>query len=456
MLDLFLIIIFTFLGVLTGILTGLIPGLHVNNIALIMLSLTPTIFSSLYFLTGLGFPKEFIFLLISIFIIGISVSHTFHDFIPTTFIGAPDADTALSVLPAHKLMLQGKGYESIVLSGMGSFGAIIFCFLVFIPARYLLGKPFLLYEELREIMPWLLIAISLIMICTEKAKIDIFSKKGKIPSITGILFAFFVFILSGIFGLAITELTVFSPIGLFSPVLFPALTGLFGVPALIDSLQKKPNIPKQNLTKPEIKEKNERKSSIFSIITGSIGGILVSIIPGITSATGTVLAMNMRGQNNKENEKNDFNEKQTIMTLSSVNTASAFFVIVVLFIILRPRSGAAIAVNDLIAVQQWNALSIPLNLSYILISLILSGLLSYFFVLKTGKIFAKYFTDLPYLKVVEFTLILVFSLVFIFTGFTGLLILVVATFIGLMPVYWGVRRSHCMGVLLIPIILFFI
>jgi TctA family transporter len=38
----------------------------------------------------------------------------------------------------------------------------------------------------------------------------------------------------------------------------------------------------------------------------------------------------------------------------------------------------------------------------------------------------------------------------------GLVIMLVATFIGLLPVQWGVRRSHCMGILMIPIILYFL
>jgi TctA family transporter len=39
------------------------------------------------------------------------------------------------------------------------------------------------------------------------------------------------------------------------------------------------------------------------------------------------------------------------------------------------------------------------------------------------------------------------------TGWGGLLICVVATGIGLIPVLWGSRRMNCMGVLLLPIAL---
>jgi len=43
-------------------------------------------------------------------------------------------------------------------------------------------------------------------------------------------------------------------------------------------------------------------------------------------------------------------------------------------------------------------------------------------------------------------------LVLLFTGALGLLVLLVGTVIGLIPIYVGVRRSTCMGVLLVPII----
>lgn len=446
MLPLVLVILFCIFGVLTGIATGLIPGLHVNNIALILLSLSSAIISVFSFLFEYGISKEFILVLICVYIISTSISHTFHDVIPSTFLGAPDEDTALSVLPAHSLLLEGKGYAAVALSAMGSYGAILFCFLLLIPIRFIIGSPLFFYEILKDIMLFVLIAISILMIGTEKGKIDDFVKKGKIPAIIGMLFATFIFFLSGIFGIIIFEVPVDSPIGLSSPVLFPALAGLFGTPTLITSLMTKPVIPKQIIKNP-ILDKKAKNSSLLSIITGSLGGILVSIIPGITSATGTVIAMNARGESSK---------KQTIITLSAVNTACAFFVVVVMFIILKSRSGATLAAMELISVSEWNDLLMPSNLAYLLIALLLGGTLSYFLTLKVGKIFAQKFANVPYALIVKLTISLVVILVFLFTGILGILILVVSTFIGLLPVEWGVRRSHCMGVLLIPIILYFL
>ncbi|MFH1013187.1 MAG: tripartite tricarboxylate transporter permease [Thermoplasmatota archaeon] len=86
MIDLLLVILFSTLGVFTGIITGILPGLHVNNIAMILLSITTTIIVILQPLISLGLTTEFILVLIAVFIISVSISHTFHDTIPSTFL----------------------------------------------------------------------------------------------------------------------------------------------------------------------------------------------------------------------------------------------------------------------------------------------------------------------------------------------------------------------------------
>ena len=89
------------LGIFAGIITGLIPGIHINLISLLLVSLSG------YFL---GFTHP---LILGVFIISMAVTHTFLDIIPSIFLGAPDADTALAVLPGHRLLLKGMGYEAV-------------------------------------------------------------------------------------------------------------------------------------------------------------------------------------------------------------------------------------------------------------------------------------------------------------------------------------------------------
>jgi putative membrane protein len=446
MLDFLLIVVFCVLGVLLGIVTGLLPGLHVNNVALIMLSASSTIVAVCSPLFSYGISEQFILILIAGFMISVSISHSFHDTIPTTFIGAPEEETALSVLPAHSLLLKGEGYKAVALAALGSYGAILVCIAFLYPLRFIIGPPLSLYTAVREIMVWVLIAIAILMIATEKTRITELGDKGRLPSIIGMLFAGFVFGLSGIFGLLVLDFHLASPIGLPAPVLFPALAGLFGVPTLLNSVFTKPAIPEQKI-EPLVQNKIEKKSSVVSILTGSLAGIFVSIIPGLTTATGTVLAMNARQKTSQE---------QTIVTLSAVNTAATFSVTVMLFIILRARSGVTIAVSELIAIEPWQSLIMPAGLIYLLMFLVLSGALSYFLTLYLGRLFAKKFHAIPYQSLVVFTLAFIFVLVVLFTGILGLVVLFAATSIGFLPICWGVRRSHCMGILLIPIILYFL
>jgi putative membrane protein len=446
MLDFFLILLFSLLGALLGIITGLLPGLHVNNVALLMLPISTTIVIICNPLTNYDISEQFILLLIAGFMISVAISHSFHDIIPSTFIGAPDEETALSVLPAHNLLLKGEGYKAVALAALGSYGAILICLLFLYPIWILFGTPLSLYSSIQQGMVWVLLAIIILMIATEKTRITDFGCSGVLSSVVGMLFAAFVFVLSGIFGFLILDFHLTSPIGLPAPVLFPALAGLFGVPPLLNSLITKPTIPEQSIT-PLIQNQIEKRSSFLSILTGSCAGILIALIPGATTAIGTVLAMNVRQKASQE---------QTIVTLSAVNTAAVFSVTLMLFIILRARSGVTLAIQELITIEPWNSISMPLALIYLLMFLIISGALSYFLSLSIGKLFAQKFYTIPYHTLVVLTIIFIAALVLLFTGILGLVVLLVATSIGCLPLCWGVRRSHCMGVLLIPILLYFL
>ena len=103
------------LGVSAGTFTGLSPGIHINLVAAILLSLIP---SSL-------FLQSIPVLALAIFIASMSITHTFIDFIPSIFLGAPDEDTFLSILPGHQLLQEGKGYEAAILTLYGSLTALI-------------------------------------------------------------------------------------------------------------------------------------------------------------------------------------------------------------------------------------------------------------------------------------------------------------------------------------------
>ena len=84
-------------GVLLGTVSGLVPGIHSNTIA--------------GFLAGVSAPLLILFGIegLAAAIVATMVTHTFLDAVPSTFLGVPDPDTVLAVLPAHRMCLAGHG-----------------------------------------------------------------------------------------------------------------------------------------------------------------------------------------------------------------------------------------------------------------------------------------------------------------------------------------------------------
>lgn len=107
------LIIALILGITAGTLTGLIPGVHINLVSLLLLISSPALL--VYFPT----------LALVVFIVSMSVTHTLIDFIPSIFLGCPNEDTSLAVLPGHKFLQQGRGYEAVVLALIGGITGII-------------------------------------------------------------------------------------------------------------------------------------------------------------------------------------------------------------------------------------------------------------------------------------------------------------------------------------------
>ena len=58
-------------------------------------------------------------------------------------------------------------------------------------------------------------------------------------------------------------------------------------------------------------------------------------------------------------------------------------------------------------------------------------------------------------RAMKFMIVALFVLVWIFTGIIGVVVMLVATFIGLLPPLLGIRKSHAMGFLLVPVMIFY-
>lgn len=399
------ILLATILGILCGVFTGLIPGIHVNLISLLLLSM------SAYFLQITN-P-----LVIAVFIIAMAVTHTFLDPIPSIFLGAPDADMALSVLPGHKLLLEGKGYEAVKLTVIGSLSSLIII-LSIIP--FMIPIIPIIYEFIQPHIGYILIFVVFYMTIIKENTI-----KHK-------AWALVLFLLSGVLGL----ITLNMP-NLKQP-LFPLLSGLFGTSSLILSLNQNVKIPKQSVSETiNVSKKNKIKAISAAVFSGSLTGLF----PGLGSAQAAIIGMQLVGE---------IGNYAFMILIGGINTVNFVFSLVTLYTLQKARNGAVVVVLEII-----KSIDIFQLITLLAVALI-AGAIAAFLALKISKVFAKYIVKINY-RILCISIITFIAMIsFVFGQFIGLLILIVSTAVGLIAPLIGIKRSNAMGCLLLPVILYFV
>ena len=523
------------IGIFLGCLTGLIPGFHVNNVALIALSLSPVA-------VGIGIPLD----AVAGIIVACGTVHTFLNYIPSALVGAPDDNMALALLPGHRMLISGQAAQGVAYSARGSQMGMLMSIPLLIVARLLFGEnPGLgLYEASRDQLPWLLLFISIFLIFTEttrlswpqwsqrltrklnyplKKRIEFtipigrfrFHKRwdsidfrlGDSSRIAGILVATAYFLLTGFYGWAVFELPARSPVGIPSAsLLFPSLAGLFGIANLIDIYVTTSEIPPQE---PNWEMPDPKPLAIPTFLSAVVSSVM-AILPGMTAAQATVVVMSARNFWGKLTDPNyipaDFEhgtqpgfesmpqmmvfegmdelttserelfqealaeagatpdldlvnnnqqrDLEIIAILSSVNTAVTVMVLGFLYMVGRPRSGAALALNMMYPIDIWNAVEPPADFIRLLAITVASGLFAVPVMIEVGKGMLKVHEIVPLRTLVISVCVFVTALVWISTNWVGVGTLIIGTMIGLMAPRIGIRRSHGMGVILVPIMIY--
>ena len=572
-----------FIGIFLGCMTGLIPGFHVNNVALIALSMSPLA-------VGAGIPLS----AVAAIIVSMGTVHTFLNYIPSALIGAPDGDTALALLPGHRMLISGHAAQGVAYSARGSQLGLLLSIPLLLVARLLFGtNPGLgLYELSRDILPWLLLAISIFLILTETTRlawprwVQASTKWARLPlpkpkeftfhigkwriyrkieaidfrlgdnsRAAGMLVATAFFLLAGFYGWAVFELPGRSPVGMPSAtLLMPALAGLFGIANLIDIYVTTSEMPPQepNWDLPPA------KPLIVPCFLSSCCAAVMAILPGMTAAQATVVVMTVRnfwgrltdpnyipadfeygpggindpaarariaeyraetarmhglevpedggfisastdddlgdwdtevggdveviGDNQAELVDREMEDEamlakarevkesspeledldaqtrqqdlEVIAVLSATNTAVTVMVLTFLYLVLRPRSGAALALNMMYPIDQWTGLEPPSDYIRLMAITIGAGLFAVPVMIKVGQGMLKLHELIPLRSMVMGVIGFVTILVWLSTGWIGIGVLIVGTAMGLMPPRIGIRRSHGMGIILVPIMIY--
>jgi len=341
-----------------------------------------------------------------------AITHSFLDFIPSIFLGAPEPGTALSVLPGHKLLLQGRAYEAIKLTVIGSLCGLLIAIAL---------TPFFIitlqniYSTIKNYIAYLLILASLLIIIKDKKR----------------HWAFITFLLSGILGIIVLKLVI------LKEPLFPLLSGLFGTSALVLSYSQKVKIPKQIITQTNVKKKTIIKSLSSSLIAGSI----CSFMPGLGPAQAAILGSQILGKIGK---------KGFLILVGSLSIVDIIISFVTLYTLGRARNGAIVAISQILENFNFNHLLLFLGSSLI------AGAFATILALKFGIIFSKMISNVNYPILCLTIISLITTLVLIFSGPLGLLVLFTSTMIGLIPQLTNTGRNHLMGCLVLPVIIFFL
>ena len=281
----------------------------------------------------------------------------------------------------------------------------------------------------------LLLAVAAFMIKAESG--PVIEGQGSLVHLKYKALAVLVFLTSGLLGIFAFnhEILFQSPFGLEPEPLLPLLSGLFGASSLIISLSSGTIIPPQEDTGLHIPAGSLARSAFL----GSLGGSAISWIPGLSPSIAAMAARLGAPSTGEE----------FLVSISGVNTANAIFSLVALYALGRPRSGAAAAIKEL------TVINFDLLIG-MLVMIILVGIASYIAAIGSARFFAGAISRMNYRRVCLGVLAGLTAMTLAFTGWFGLLIFFMSTVIGMISPLAGIRKTHAMGVLMLPLILHYL
>lgn len=387
-------------GTILGIITGLVPGLHINLVAAMMLSASSLL---LEFASAEA---------VAVMIVAMSITHVFVDFIPSVFLGAPSDATALAVLPGHKLLLKGRGYEAVYLSAAGCMWSII-AITIFLPALLPVVKSAFAFLE-----PHIGIVLAFLLL------------QNVIRRKASLWWNFLVVAASGMLGVfALGIPNVKQP-------LLPLLSGLFGLSTLLASYFQNLGIPIQVTESAKISISKKAKA----VFAGALSGGAVGIFPALGPAQAAMLAGSVLGK---------ADERQHLMTLGAVSASSMLFGIVTLYAIGKARNGSIAIMSEFLGLNSATFLQM-------VAAAVASCGIAFLITILLARFFARNIYRIDYRKAAGSVIVFIVGATALFSGIAGLVILATGTAIGTLAIEKNVPRYCLMSCLMLPVIFYYL
>lgn len=411
-------------GALLASLLTLVPALHIYNVAGFFLLATAA--------AGPLLPAE----AMAFLFIGMVTGYAMLNTIPSIYLSVPDDSTIFIVLPGQKYLLQRRGYEAVVLTGLGGLGGIVVLALLTPVASTVLPR---LRAILQPHLPWILWAIIAYMLISEWPKGSDRAPAGLRRWWEGwrsLAAGLATFLLSGLLGLVMIYRSLV-PLTVAYQNLLPAFIGLFAVPWVLQNLLARTEIPPQHYPA----SIDARPGHLLrGTLAGALGGLFAAFFPLVTGGIGGFLAGHATAQRDDR-----------LFLISQGASKVVYYVGGFLFFFVPglqlTRGGMAWMLST------HYSSTTPRTYLLATAAVVLTGGLAFFLSLGLTRLLERLLARIHYRWVSLVTLGILWVIVVGITGWGGLLVCAVASGIGLIPVLWGSRRMNCMGVLLLPIAL---
>ncbi len=412
------------LGTVLSAFLSCIPALHIYNVAGLLVILAVKVEGRV--------PGE----VLALFMLGLVVGYAVLNTIPSVFLGAPDDSTLFIVLPAQKYLMQQRGFEASVLTGVGGLGGLVVLLLL----APLAPKVFSLVRAVvGPHLHWILGAVILYMLMSEWPKGSDRGRTGWAKFLdawrslgAGLL----TFLLSGVLGFVLFYGNLV-PTEVAFQNLLPAFVGLFAIPWVLQNIVSQARVPAQHVSRSVDLSPGLVARGVGA---GALGGLFAAFFPVVTGGIGGFLA----GHATAQRDDRLFIVSQGASKL--VYYVGAFLLFFVPGLHLA-RGGMAWMLSVLYAAHTPETYWLAVG------AMLLCGALAFLLLLGLSRGAIWLVGRFDYRWISAATLALLVGVVLGLTGRGGLLIAAAATAIGLIPVLWGSRRMNCMGVLLLPLTL---
>jgi putative membrane protein len=174
---------------------------------------------------------------------------------------------------------------------------------------------------------------------------------------------------------------------------------------------------------------------VKSSLLGTFAGIAVGWLPGLSTASANGVLASIIGY-----EKD---RRAYLLATNAANTANAFIGLAALFALSRMRNGVMAALSEL---------TLP-SMDELMVAGVLAACAAYGITILFSRS-AHRIGAADSLALNRVVILFVISLCILLTGPFGLVILVLATALGLVPYFINLPRVYCMGAIMIPVILY--